>query len=207
MDRNSTTSGRVVPQARNSSGGGGGLSRIIQAGIGAFTQVRADEARTKREYESEVIKTAGHSTRKEVDREHFQNVMQDVDVKNRGIEESGGLRFTGMSSTGFELEKTGNRGGGTRGKKGTPRKKTTAKKAAASGNATTATGTPENTASTSTKPPRKSRAKKAASTANFVNDGKTTTVIGNPFDHAPTSAPATKMKSSTKPTTPGKGKK
>jgi hypothetical protein len=134
MDRNSTTSGRVVPQARNSSGGGGGLSRIIQAGIGAWAQVRDDQARTKREYESEVIKTAGHATRKEVDREHFSNVMQDVDVKNRAIKESGGLRFTGMSSTGFDLEKTGNQGGPDGGKKGTGRG---GKK---SGNATTANG-------------------------------------------------------------------
>ena len=130
MNRNSNTGGRVVPQANNSNGGGGGLSRILQAGIGAWAQVRNDEARNKREYESEVIKTAGHATRKEVDREHFQNVMQDVDVKNQGIKESGGLRFTGMSSTGFELEKTGNQGAG--GAKATRKKK--------SGNATTANG-------------------------------------------------------------------
>jgi hypothetical protein len=131
MDRNSTISGRVVPQANNSSGGGRGLSRIIQAGIGAFTQARADEARTKREYESEVIKSAGHATRKEVDREHFQNVMQDVDIKNRAIKESGGLRFTGMSSTGFELEKTGNQGK-------TDGAKKIRKKPGGKGNATTA---------------------------------------------------------------------
>lgn len=131
MNRNSNTGGRVVPQANNSSGGGGGLSRAIQAGIGAWEQVRNDEARNKREYETEVIKSAGHATRKEIDREHFQNVMQDVDVKNQGIKESGGLRFTGMSSTGFELEKTGNQGGG--GGKATSKKKK-------SGNATTANG-------------------------------------------------------------------
>ena len=130
MNRNSNTGGRVVPQANNSNGCGGGRSRILQAGIGAWAQVRNDEARNKREYESEVIKTAGHATRKEVDREHFQNVMQDVDVKNQGIKESGGLRFTGMSSTGFELEKTGNQGAG--GAKATRKKK--------SGNATTANG-------------------------------------------------------------------
>jgi hypothetical protein len=130
MNRNTNTGGRVVPQANSSSGGGGGLSRILQAGIGAFTQARADEARTKREYESEVIKTAGHATRKEIDREHFSNVMQDVDVKNRAIKETGGIRFTGMSSTGFELEKTGNQGGGTAGKKGVGR--------GGKGNATTA---------------------------------------------------------------------
>jgi len=132
MNRNSNTGGRVVPQANNSSGGG--FSRIIQAAIGAYTQVRDDEARTKREYESEVIKSAGHATRKELDREHFQNIMQDVDVKNRAIKESGGLRFTGMSSTGFELEKTGNQGKSTDGKKGVGRGR---KK---SGNATTANG-------------------------------------------------------------------
>lgn len=131
MNRNSNTGGRVVPQANNSNGGGNGLSRIIQAAIGAYSQVRDDEARNKRDYESEVIKTAGHATRKEVDREHFQNVMQDVDVKNQGIKESGGLRFTGMSSTGFELEKTGNQGA-QGGKKATSKKK--------SGNATTANG-------------------------------------------------------------------
>jgi hypothetical protein len=134
MNRNSNTGGRVVPQANNSSGGGRGFSRIIQAAIGAYSQVRDDEARTKREYESEVIKSAGHATRKEVDREHFNNVMQDVDVKNRAIKESGGLRFTGMSSTGFELEKTGNQPGPGGGTKGTGRG---GKK---SGNATTANG-------------------------------------------------------------------
>ena len=131
MNRNSNTGGRVVPQANNSSGGGRGFSRIIEAALGAYSQVRDDQARTKREYDSEVIKTAGHATRKEVDREHFQNVMQDVDVKNQGIKESGGLRFTGMSSTGFELEKTGNQGAG--GGKATSKKKK-------SGNATTANG-------------------------------------------------------------------
>ena len=131
MNRNSNTGGRVVPQANNSSGGGRGFSRIIEAALGAYSQVRDDQARTKREYDSEVIKTAGHATRKEVDREHFQNVMQDVDVKNQGIKESGGLRFTGMSSTGFELEKTGNQGA-QGGKKATRKKK--------SGNATTANG-------------------------------------------------------------------
>jgi hypothetical protein len=133
MNRNTNTGGRVVPQANNSSGGGGGLSRIIQAGLGAFTQARADEAARQKAYESEVIKSAGYATRKEVDREHFQNVMQDVEVKNRGIKESGGLRFTGMSSTGFELEKTGNQGKPGNGKKGTSRGKK-------SGNATTAAG-------------------------------------------------------------------
>jgi hypothetical protein len=131
MNRNSNTGGRVVPQARNSSGGGGGFSRIIQAGIGAWSQVRDDEARTKREYESEVIKTAGHATRKEVDRDHFSNIMQDVDVKNRAIKEAGGLRFTGMSSTGFELEKTGNQGK-------TDGAKKIRKKPGGKGNATTA---------------------------------------------------------------------
>lgn len=133
MNRNSNTGGRVVPQANNSSGGGRGLARLIQAGIGAWEQVRNDEARNKREYESEVIKTAGHATRKDVDREHFQNVMQDVEIKNRAIGEAGGLRFTGMSSTGFELEKTGNKSS-TGGKKGVGRG---GKK---SGNATTANG-------------------------------------------------------------------
>jgi hypothetical protein len=132
MNRNSNTGGRVVPQANSSSGGGGGLSRIIQAGIGAFTQARADEARTKRDYESEVIKTAGHATRKEIDREHFSNVMQDVDIKNRGIKESGGLRFTAISSTGFNLENLGNQAGPDDGKKGAGR--------GGKGNATTADG-------------------------------------------------------------------
>jgi hypothetical protein len=202
MNRNTSSGGRVVPQANNSSGGGGGFSRIIQAGIGAFTQVRADEARTKREYESEVIKSAGYATRKEVDREHFQNVMQDVDVKNQGIAASGGLRFTGMSATGFELEKTGNRGKTTTGKKGTPRKKAAAKKPAASGNATTATGTPENTASTGTKPPRKRAAKKAAAKPKATS----TPVAGEQYNYA-IDTDGMPAKSSAKPTTPGKGKK
>ena len=189
MNRNTNTGGRVVPQANNSSGGG--FSRIIQAGIGAFTQVRADEAAQKKAYEAEVIKSAGHATRLDSTREHMNQVMQDVDVKNKGIKEGGGLRFTSMSpSGGFELEKTGNAGKAVDEKAIRRKAKADAKleferkaakaakaNAGGAGNATTATGTPENTATAGTPKPKRTR--KAAGAAGVAVDGEGTgTVIG-----------------------------
>lgn len=122
-------SGRVVPQAKSGGGGGGGFMAKLGAMVsGAYTQTLRSQNQLAMEYQREIIRAAGHKTRKDNDFEHQQNVLNDLDRRRESgspIEQAFGVRYT----TGYDpkpnpdKDKTGTPPkGGKRGKNPTPGK-------------------------------------------------------------------------------------
>ena len=88
--------GRNVPQARRGSGGGGFLGKLGAMVTGAYSNALRNQQQLDLEYQRQIIQTAGHATRKNVDFEHQSKVLNDLHRRRRSgedIEQAFGVRF------------------------------------------------------------------------------------------------------------------
>lgn len=81
-------SGRVVPQAKSGSSGGGFLAKLGAMVSGAYTQTLRNQNQLHMEYQREVIRSAGHQTRTDT---NFDADKKRFDMLSRSREEGSGL--------------------------------------------------------------------------------------------------------------------